>query len=137
MVMQMHDVLRKLVLGNTHNVHTTCHGMVAQPPPQQLTGADSNLQSIPTTNMMEVLKNMISERPGGNNMTLLETMSQQIDPATLSDMDPAARALLEQLVGTESGLSSLSGSSGGPSAGGAASSAKGSNKATPPSNNEK
>lgn len=98
-----------------------------------MTGGDSNLQSIPTTNMMELLKNMISERPGGNNMTLLETMSQQFDAATLSDMDPAARALLEQLVGAESGLSTLSGSSGAPSVG-AAASGKGSNpsKGTPP-----
>lgn len=83
---------------------------------------------------MELLKNMISERPGGNNMALLETMSQQFDTATLSDMDPAARALLEQLVGSESGLSSLSGgSSGGPGASAGGGAAKGPVKtSTPP-----
>lgn len=108
-----------------HPINNSTHHLsnpLPPPPTQQMAATDSNLHTLPTTNMMDLLRNMMSERPGGADLALLETMSQQFDQASLNnlmEMDPAAKALFSQLTGQESGLS---GSSGDPASQGAGSS---------------
>lgn len=73
-----------------------------------MAATESNLHSLPTTNMMDLLRNMMSEKQGG-----FETGSLNETLSNLIDNDPAARALFSQLAGQESGLSGSSGEASG------------------------